>query len=126
MGFWIFLLIMCLMIPGLMLLFGFRFRKSAPKEINPVFGYRTDLSMKNRETWRFAHEHCGRLWIRLGLVLLPVSIVPMLFVLRKSEDVIGTVGSAVTLLETAVMMLSLIPTQRALKQNFHSDGTPRK
>ena len=74
MGFWIFLLIMCLMIPGLMLLFGFRFRKSAPKEINPVFGYRTDLSMKNRETWRFAHEHCGRLWIRLGLVLLPVSI----------------------------------------------------
>ena len=126
MGFWSFMLVMCLLLPGIMLLFGCRFKKSAPKDINPVFGYRTALSMKNRETWRFAHEHCGRLWIRLGLALLPVSIVPMLFVLKSTEDVIGTVGSAVMLLETAVLILSVIPTQRALKRNFHPDGTPRK
>ena len=27
------------------------FMKKAPKEINSVFGYRTSMSMKNKDTW---------------------------------------------------------------------------
>lgn len=39
MGFWIFVLIMVLLIPVTMIVFGRLFSKAAPKEINYMFGY---------------------------------------------------------------------------------------
>ena len=51
MGFWIFMLIMDLLLPFTMIGFGRYFMKKAPKEINSVFGYRTSMSMKNKDTW---------------------------------------------------------------------------
>ena len=59
MGFWIFMLIMDLLLPFTMIGFGRYFMKKAPKEINSVFGYRTSMSMKNKDTWEFAHKYCG-------------------------------------------------------------------
>ena len=52
MGFWIFMLITDLLIPTTMMVFGKLFMKKAPDSINPVFGYRTAMSMKNKETWQ--------------------------------------------------------------------------
>ena len=51
MEFWIFMLIMDLLLPFTMIGFGRYFMKKAPKEINSVFGYRTSMSMKNKDTW---------------------------------------------------------------------------
>ena len=54
MGFWIYMLIMDLLVPVTLIGFGKYFKTKAPKEINAVFGYRTSMSMKNRDTWEFA------------------------------------------------------------------------
>ena len=62
MGFWIFMLIMDLLIPFTMIGFGKMFLKKAPDQINYVFGYRTSMSMKNQDTWVFAHHYCGKIW----------------------------------------------------------------
>ena len=51
MGFWIFMCVTVLLIPFLMISFGGLFSRSAPKEINSAFGYRTSMSMKNADTW---------------------------------------------------------------------------
>lgn len=51
MGFWFFMLIMDLLIPFTMIGFGKCFLKKAPDNINSVFGYRTSMSMKNKDTW---------------------------------------------------------------------------
>ena len=56
MGFWFFMLAMGLLLPAIMILFGAVFTKAAPKKINYIFGYRTVMSMKNRDTWEFAHS----------------------------------------------------------------------
>lgn len=45
-------------------------RKRPPKKINSFYGYRTAMSMKNRETWEFAHKHCGKLWSAWGCIAL--------------------------------------------------------
>ena len=84
MGFWIFMLVMILLIPITMIGFGKLFLKQAPGEINAVFGYRTTMSMKNKDTWEFAHNYCGKLWYRCGLFLLPLSVIPLLFVIGKN------------------------------------------
>jgi hypothetical protein len=123
MGFWIFMLLICLLIPATMVGFGTYFVKSGgPKDINPVFGYRSRMSMKNRETWAFAHLHCGRLWRVLGLVTLILSCAAMLFALGKEIDAIGGLGGAICVIQIPVMLIPVVMTERALKKSFDSDG----
>ena len=51
MGFWIYMLLMNLLNTFTLIGFGKHFMRKAPKEINEVFGYRTPMSMKNKDTW---------------------------------------------------------------------------
>ena len=122
MAFWVFMAVVSLFIPIIMVIFGKSFLKAAPKEINGIYGYRTAMSMKNQDTWEFAHKHFGKVWFYAGLILWPLNIIPLLFVMGESKDLIGTVGIVVCLIDTAVMLLSIIPTEKALKKNFDSDG----
>ena len=122
MAFWVFMAVVSLFIPIIMVIFGKSFLKAAPKQINGIYGYRTAMSMKNQDTWEFAHKHFGKVWFYAGLILLPLNIIPLLFVMGESKDLIGTVGIVVCLIDTAVMLLSIIPTEKALKKNFDSDG----
>lgn len=122
MGFWIFSFIMCTFIPVIMIIIGKIFKNGAPNDINYLFGYRTTLSMKNKDTWEFAHKHCGRLWFKIGIILLPLCAVPMVFFISKDTDTVGNALTLITAVQVVVLILSVIPTQRALKKTFDDDG----
>ena len=125
-AFWIFMLMMDLLIPAVMIGFGKLFSHKAPNNINYTFGYRTSMSMKNQDTWQFAHHYCGKLWLRLGWILVPVSITPLLFVLGKDIDTIASVGSAVSFLQVIPFVGSIVPTEIALKKEFDQQGRRKK
>jgi len=114
--------IMALLIPGMMLGFGFLFSRRAPKEINYLFGYRTSRSMKNQDTWDFAHRDLGKRWLRLGAILLPFSIVPMLFIIGKDEDTVGTAGYILMILQMIALIVPIFFTEHQLKIHFDKDG----
>ena len=122
MGYWIFMLTMGLLFPAIMILFGAVFTKTAPKKINYIFGYRTDMSMKNRDTWEFAHKYIGRLWFRFGLLLIPITVIPMLFVIGNSENVVATVGLIVGFINTIVLIVPIFFTEKVLNKAFDKDG----
>ena len=122
MGFWFFMLAMGLLFPVVMILFGTMFMKSAPKKINYIFGYRTDMSMKNRDTWEFAHKYIGKLWFRFGLLLIPITVIPMLFVIGKTENIVGTVGLIVGFINTIVLIVPIFFTEKALNKAFDKGG----
>lgn len=126
MGFWIFIFIMLLIIPLTMILFGRYFIKSVPKKINDVFGYRTTMSMKNMDTWTFAHTHCGKLWYNLGRILLPITTLPMLFVIGKGVDEVGYFSLIFNVIQISCLVGSIFPTERALKKTFDENGIRRK
>lgn len=125
MVFWIFMLIMELLMPFTMIGFGRYFSNGAPKEINSVFGYRTKKSMKNRETWEFAHKYFGKLWYIFGLVLLPISIIIMLFVIGQSEDTIGIIGAGICAAQLFPSIGAIFVTENALKKTFDENGNKR-
>lgn len=125
MGFWVFMLIVDIIVPLTMIGFGRYFTKSAPKDINSLFGYRTARSMKNRDTWSFAHNYCGRLWFILGIVLLPVSVIPMLCVTGGEINAVSMVGLIVCLVQVIAMTASIIPVEKALKRTFDENGNRR-
>ena len=125
MGFWIFMMIINLILPITIILLGRYYSRKAPKNINWVYGYRTPMSTKNKETWEFAHKYFGKLWYKFGIILLPVSIVAMLFVLGKSENIIGIVGEIICGVQVVLMVLVILPIEHALKKNFDKDGNRR-
>ena len=125
MGFWVFCLAMDLLIPAMMLLLGRRFLTKPPRTINGTYGYRTRRSMKSQAAWDFAHRTCGRLWSRLGLVMLPLSALVMLPVLGADTGTVGLWCGAVVLVQTAVLLGSIFPVERALKKEFDQFGRKR-
>jgi len=126
MGFWIFMLVMDLLIPLSMIGFGKLFAKKAPKEINMFFGYRTSMSMKNKETWEFAHHYFGKLWLRMGWITLALSIIAMLFVIGKDESVVETFGVIVCGIQLVLLFVSIFPTEIALRNNFDKHGNRKQ
>ena len=80
------------------------------------------MSMKNQDTWQFAHRYCGKLWVRLGWILVPLSVIPMLFVIGKDIETIANVGLVVALLQLLPLVGSIFPTEIALKKAFDKNG----
>lgn len=114
-----------LLVPLIMIGFGWRFMKKPPKDINGIYGYRTSMSMKNQDTWDFAHRTCGRVWWIVGWVMLPLAVLAHVRTLPYSEGDMGFLCAAVTSLEAVVLILTIIPVEWALYKNFDKDGTRR-
>lgn len=120
---WLFMLLSNLLVPVTMLIAGWIMRKHCPKEINAILGYRTKMSMINKDTWEFAHDHCGRLWFRIGLVTVLLTIIAQLPFLNSSKDAVCNAGLVVAVVNMIVLFVSVIPTHLALKKTFNEDGT---
>lgn len=125
MVFWWIMLAFSLLIPLVMILGGRLMWKRCPKEINFIYGYRTARSMVNEDTWKFAHEHCGRLWWRWGFLTLIPSVLIQLPFYGGSEETVGIVGTVVMVAQCLVLLISLAPTEAALKKTFTEDGKRR-
>lgn len=119
------MMIMVLLIPLTMIIFGKIFINKPPKKINYIYGYRTTMSMKNKETWEFAHHYIGKIWWTFGRILLIVSILALVYVFNRDADTIGILGGIVVGVQLLFLCLSFVPVEKALKKNFDIDGIRR-
>lgn len=122
MGFWFFMTCCILLIPLTMIGFGLYFQKKAPQEINILFGYRTEMSMKNKETWEFAHYTIGNIWYRTGLVLISIVIFIMVCLFQKDINTISIAGTIMMMIQLIPLIASIFLTEAALKKHFDKDG----
>ena len=118
MGFWIYMMLIDLIIPITMIGFGYRFLKKPPEKPNKIFGYRSRRSMRNSLTWSYAHRVFGKTWLLCGSLLLPISVVRMLFEIGKTTSEIGTVGAVIGAVQLGLLFLSVFTTEIALKKKF--------
>ena len=121
-GFWIFMFICSMLIPLTMIIFGLKFLRAAPKNINYIFGYRSSRSMKNRDTWEFAHKQIGALWKGLGIALLPCSAVIMLFFIGMDIESIGLNSVYIIFAQVIVMVFPIFIVESRLKKAFDKYG----
>jgi len=124
MNFWIFMLVMNLLIPLVMIIFGRVFEKKPPKigMSKFAFGYRTIMSMRNADTWEYAHRFFGKLWFRFGIVVGVISIIALFFVIGKDKDTVGFAGLIICYVQMAVMLIPVIPTEISLRKRFDKNG----
>ncbi|WP_099203560.1 SdpI family protein [Miniphocaeibacter massiliensis] len=62
------------LIPLIMILGSFYLKKLAKGKIRKITGFRSGLSMKNQENWKFANEYASKLWLKFGIILEVVNI----------------------------------------------------
>lgn len=106
-----------LVIPAIMIISGAYFRKRSPKNINMLWGYRTSLSMKNRDTWETAHRLIGGIWLVEGLILLPATVITALL-FAESDAALIVLMSA----QLPVLLSGVIYTEAKLHSIFDKDG----
>ena len=125
MWFWWFMLACGLIVPVIAIIAGRMMWKHCPKEINRIIGYRTKRSIINENTWKFAHEYCGRLWWIIGWIMLLPSILIQIPFFNSTYYLIGIVEVSIVLVQIVLLVISIIPTEIALKKTFLDDGTRR-
>lgn len=64
-----------LIVGPLIWLFGYIFKTHPPKKINPIYGYRTPMSMKNEHTWKVANEYSADLMMKVGIATTLFQVV---------------------------------------------------
>ncbi|MFR6155396.1 MAG: SdpI family protein [Faecalibacillus faecis] len=117
---------MCdMIIPIVMVIVGRITWKHCPKHINGMIGYRTTRSMKNIDTWKFAHNYCGKLWWKIGWLMIIPSALMHISLCHSDKNAIGFAGLILVVIQCFIMIVSIYPTERALKKNFNDDGTRR-
>lgn len=124
MNFWIFMFVMNLLIPLVMIIYGRVFEKKPPQiAISKfAFGYRTVMSMRNEETWEYAHRFFGKLWFRFGIAVGLISIIVLFFFIGKDKDTVGFAGMIICYVQLVAMLLPVIPTELALRRRFDKNG----
>lgn len=125
MWFWWFIFCCDLLVPVAMIIGGRIMWKHPPKNINGLIGYRTSRSMKNIDTWIFAHNYCGKLWWKIGwITLVPSTFVHIPFY-GASDDIIGNFSLVLFTVQTIVLICSIFSTEKALKKAFTDEGIRR-
>ena len=122
MWFWWFMLISSLLIPALMITAGWFMWKRPPKKINSAIGYRTSRSMKNMDTWKYAHEYCGGLWQKTGWIILILSLLLHFPFYHSSKDVIGVMSGILCAAQCLFLITTVFLTEQALKRTFTNEG----
>lgn len=125
MGFWWFMFVCNMLVPATMIIAGYRMWKHCPHKINPISGYSTKRSMKNMDTWKFAHNYCGRLCWKAGWILAILTALVQLPFTNSSVDEIGFFSLVIISVQAVTLLLSIILTENALKKIFNDDGSLR-
>lgn len=112
--------IAALLSPAAMAAVGLLWRISPPAYQGKGLAYRTPLSSASREAWDFAHRHCARLWLRLGIVLLLISGgLLAYFSHNRRSYVLWLIGGQMALFCSSAFFVDIL-----LKNSFDEKGTP--
>ena len=105
-----------LLVPVIVLIVGVIAKLKPAKNINAVLGYRTKRSRASQENWDKAQELMAKYMIRIGLVLLVISVI-CCFILKgiESEDVLAGAITALSIVQIIGVILVIPLVEGQLK-----------
>lgn len=102
------------------------FKKYPSKEPNIAVGFRTKMSMMNKDTWDYAQRLFPLYWIKLGRLLLPTSIAVLFLLYSDDNDYTGRVVIVLMIIQVLLMLGSAAYVNLKLKETFNNDGTRKQ
>lgn len=119
-------LIISVVVPITVIICGNLLKHNTPAEINSIYGYRTKRSMSSQEAWEFANKLCGGMWIKGGIISLPLSLICVLIICIRFGSRTG-IGAATILeiVQVGLMLSTIYFVERQLKRNFEDKNTQK-
>lgn len=115
-----------MLVPVTMLVLGYLFKGiHFPKDVNALCGYRTSMSMKNEKTWKFANAYWGKICWRIGWGVALVTAFATILSYLAGEEIFNTTSIVLCMGQCAVLLVTIIPVERALKKKFDRNGEER-
>lgn len=121
------ILVICdILIPLVMIICGLIMAKHPPKKPNSFVGYRTEMSMKNDDTWFFANRLCGKIWTKAGIWAAVISIGAIAALYFTPDNIAAIVSIVIILAQLVLVMGTIAPVERRLKEVFDKNGIRRE
>lgn len=96
------------------LMAGFIQLKYPPRKINSLYGYRTKLSMKSKETWEFAQQFSAKKSLQIGLLMLILGIASI-FLPTDTKEIQAWLSVLLVILFSGILIYL---TEKKLKEKF--------
>lgn len=125
MAFFISMFVCNLIVPIVMLIAGFCLYKNPSQEISNYSGYRTKRSKLSKDTWIFAQRMYGKIWSVAGIILLAATVLVQLPFAKSGENTIVILTLIILTVQVGLIILSMLPVEKALKENFDENGIRR-
>lgn len=78
-----------MLLPGLIFIItGFIMKVKSPKEINSIYGYRTQRSMKNQANWEFAQVFSAKKCRLYGAIFFTIGLILSVLLWGKESPII--------------------------------------
>lgn len=97
------------------------FKLFNPKKINPLYGYRTQFSRLNQDTWEAANTYAANLLLLTSFIGTVSSLVIKLIIM-PTEEVSIVIGVVITIL---IFIIVFVKTERNFKKRFYDDGSKK-
>lgn len=123
MPYFLFMLIIDMITPAVLFMISMYFIGGEPKKINSFIGFRTKLSVKNADTWRFANNSCGKLFLKISLISSPFAVILPILANLIGDTAVTVCGIAILLVEASLMLYSVKAVDKRLNENFNPDGS---
>ena len=75
-------------------------------------------TQRSEETWYFAQDYCGHLWLKVGGILLIPSFLSLVLLRSRGEHVLSIAMLVLIGVQMAALFLSIVKVESALKANF--------
>lgn len=104
---------------GVLFLLSIIFWKFPPKKINNLYGYRTHRSMLNQQIWDFANSTFNLAFIKYS----GLSFLAALLLVNFAQN--NLTWQPMVLVALSILVC-IIKTEKALKENFTEEGKKKK
>ena len=123
--FW-FLFICNMLIPVTMLVLGYLFKGiHFPKDVNALCGYRTSMSMKMKRPGNSPMPTGEKICWQIGWGVTLVTAFATILSYLAGEEIFNTTSIVLCMGQCAVLLVTIIPVERALKKKFDRNGEER-
>lgn len=115
-----------LLIPVIIIFSGLLMKYRPPKKVNSFIGYRTSMSRLNMNTWKFAHDLCGRIWIKVGIIMFIFSLIIQIPFLFLNNNILDAVSIILEMSQLIIIIIASLPVEKALNDHFDKNGNRKK
>ena len=124
MKFWILMVILDLIVPFVMIGFGW-YLLNSKIGIKKIFGYKTVMMMKNMDTENLLIISVCTYYFLVGLIVMPISIIVIIFVIFDTIGTVALIGGMILTLQGLLSAGAPLVVEIAFRKIFDKNGLRR-